>query len=248
MIKIDNLKITYGETTAVNQINAVIQRQEKISIVGRSGSGKTSVLHALAGLITPSSGKISIRNNTRNSTQNSDVNGIREDTAIILQKGGLFPWKNVEANVMLGMINEEISKEDKAKNVDGVLRELDIADQSEKYLHELSGGQRQRVAIARALVQSPDLLLMDEPTASLDMITKEKFQDSLVGLYNRHDITAVIVTHDIEEAVYLGQKILVMSEGRITAEIVNPYYGNPNIRESIEFYELCLKIRQVMKA
>ena len=239
MIRIENLTIKHGKTKAVNQLNLTIHHKEKISIVGRSGCGKTSLLHALAGLISPSTGRILIHNNP--------VRGISKDTSIILQNSGLFPWKTVESNVMLGVINESIGKDEKLTKVTAVLSELDILDQKEKFLHKLSGGQRQRVAIARALVQSPDLLLMDEPSGSLDMISKEKFQDGLHDLYLRRDITAIIVTHDIEEAVFLGQKIFIMDNGQVIDEVVNPFYGEENVRESIEFYKLCLKVRQVMK-
>lgn len=239
MIKIENVSIEHGKTKAVNQMNLTIRHNEKISIVGRSGCGKTSILHALAGLTAPSSGRILIHNDP--------VRGIRKDTSIILQNSGLFPWKTVISNVMLGIINEDIRKDEKMSKVMAILFELDILDQRDKFLHKLSGGQRQRVAIARALVQSPDLLLMDEPSGALDMINKEKFQDSLHDLYLQRDVTSVIVTHDIEEAVFLGQKIFVMDDGKVIAEVVNPFYGKKNVRESIEFYKLCLKVRQVMK-
>ncbi len=239
MIKIENLSIKHGKTEAVNQLNMTIRHKEKISIVGRSGCGKTSILHALAGLTVPSSGRLLIHN--------EQVRGIRKETSIILQNSGLFPWKTVASNVMLAIINEDIRKDEKMSKVMAVLFELDILDQRDKFLHKLSGGQRQRVAIARALVQSPDLLLMDEPSGALDMINKEKFQDSLHDLYRQRDVTAIIVTHDIEEAVFLGQKIFIMDEGQVIAEVVNPFYGEKNVRESIEFYKLCLKVRQVMK-
>lgn len=240
MIRIEKLSIKHGKTKAVNQLNMTIKHKEKISIIGRSGCGKTSILHALAGLIAPSSGRILIHND--------HVTGIRNKTSIILQNSGLFPWKTVESNVMLGVINEEIPKDEKMNKVTAALAELDILDQKDKFLNKLSGGQRQRVAIARALVQSPDLLLMDEPSGALDMINKEKFQNSLHDLYLRRDVTAIIVTHDIEEAVFLGQKIFVMDDGQVIAEVINPFYGKENVRESIEFYKLCLKVRQVMKA
>ena len=168
--------------------------------------------------------------------------------AVILQKDGLFPWKTVLENIHLALANAPIKPDDKTQLVRTLLKELEIENVSDKYLHEISGGQRQRTAIARALVQKPAVLLMDEPTGSLDMITKEKFQDSLHELYQHHDVTAVIVTHDIEEAVFLGQRILVMDDGRIISDIENPHYGQPDIRESMDFYKLCLKVRLVMKA
>lgn len=239
MIETHDLTIKYNETLAIDGINIHIEQGEKISVIGQSGCGKTTFLHALAGILFPTNGSVTVFDETNQ--------GIRNGTAIILQKDGLFPWKKVGGNVYLGIINDLITKEAKWNKVEQLLEELGILDQKEKFLCELSGGQRQRVAIARALIQNPDLLLMDEPSASLDMITKEKFQDSLHELYEKHGITAVMVTHDIEEAVYLGQRILVMDCGKIVEEVINPFFGKKGIRDSIDFYELCLKIRQVMK-
>jgi len=240
MIETTGLAVRYGKTLAVNQVNTQITSGEKISIVGRSGCGKTSYLHAIAGLLKVWEGEIRIKH--------EPVYGIRDDVAIILQKDGLFPWKTVSENIHLALSNAAMMTDGKTQLVQGVLKDLEIEDVSDKYLHEISGGQRQRAAIARALVQQPSVLLMDEPTGSLDMITKEKFQDSLHQLYQHLDMTAVIVTHDIEEAVFLGQRILVMEDGRIVSEIENPYYGQAHIRESMDFYKLCLKVRLVMKA
>lgn len=238
MIKTKDLCVSYGNTLAVNKLNISIKKGEKVSVVGKSGCGKTSLLHVLAGLVEPSSGEVTI-----SSKKALD----RDQTAIILQKDGLFPWKNVEDNMLLGIINSKENKVTKDQKVRTILSELGILEYKHKYLKELSGGQRQRVAIGRALIQSPDLLLMDEPTGSLDMITKEEFQDSLHDLFDHHSMTSIIVTHDIEEAIYLGEKILIMDQGELIGTINNPLYGQENRRNSIEFYELCLKVRQVMK-
>ncbi len=239
MIETTGLTVRYGEVLAVNHVSTKITSGEKVSIVGRSGCGKTSYLHAIAGLLKIWEGEIQIKH--------EPVHGIRDDVAIILQKDGLFPWKTVSENIYLALSNAAMMNDDKMQLIQGLLKDLEIEDVRNKYLHEISGGQRQRTAIARALVQQPAVLLMDEPTGSLDMITKEKFQDSLHELYQHLDMTAVIVTHDIEEAVFLGQRILVMDDGRIISDIENPHYGQAHIRESMDFYKLCLKIRLVMK-
>lgn len=239
MIRTRNLTVTYGDKVALSDISLHIRRGEKVSLIGKSGCGKTTLLHGIAGLLKPFEGSITINDKI--------IDGIRESTAIILQKDGLFPWKKVEANVLLSLINEPITLFDKKDRVHQLLKELEIYEYRDKYLHELSGGQRQRVAIARALIQKPDLLLMDEPTGALDMITKEKFQDSLHELYEEYAMTTLLVTHDIEEAVYLGQRILIMVDGKIVNEVNNPHYGKKDIRESLAFYELCLHVRQVMK-
>jgi len=239
MIETYNLTIKYKEKIAVQQLSLRIKQGEKVSVVGQSGCGKTSLLHALAGIILPSDGRVTIFD--------EEIKGIRKGTGIILQKDGLFPWKKVEANIALGILHDALTKGEKQQRINDILQELGMVAQSDKYLHELSGGERQRVAIARSLIQKPDLLLMDEPTGSLDMITKERFQESLHDLYRKHEMTTVIVTHDIEEAVYLGQRVLVMEDGKVIREIANPRFGLVEARNSIEFYELCLQVRQVMK-
>lgn len=239
MIDCENLTIGYGETVAVNGMNLHIHEGEKVSVVGASGCGKTSLLHGLAGIIAPLSGHIAIHRRP--------VSGIREGTAIILQKDGLFPWKTVYGNVVVGLSQGRVSDDEEAL-VMATLDELGLKALSDRYLHQLSGGQRQRVAIARALVQRPDLLLMDEPTGALDMMSKEQFQDRMHRLYERHAMTSVIVTHDIEEAVYLGQRIVVMAEGRIKAIIQNEHWGKEGLREDMAFYEKCLGVRQVMQS
>jgi len=240
MIECSALSIRYGETIAVDQLNMVIQKGEAVTVVGESGCGKTSLLHALAGILQPWKGRVNIGG--------VPVVQIRPGTAIILQEDGLFPWKNVRDNVALARVYQGLDLKEIYEEVDLILEELGILQLKDMYLNQISGGQRQRVAIARGLIQGPDLLLMDEPTAALDMITKEKFQETLHSLYERHQITSVTVTHDIEEAVYLGMKIVVMKDGRILKVIANPYYGQAGIREDLCFYELCLKVRQVMKS
>ncbi len=261
MIECKDVTLRYGDIQAVDHLNMTIGKGEKVSVVGESGCGKTSLLHAIGGIIPVTEGKVFIHGEV--------IIDMPEETAIILQNDGLFPWKNVYDNIAVAMISSVKGQGLRGKNqrslptdqpanrptdmpldskIRAVLKELNILDQKDKYLQELSGGQRQRVAIARALVQAPEILLMDEPTGALDMVTKERFQETLHELYEHHYLTSVIVTHDIEEAVYLGQRVIVMAEGQIKAIIENPYYGEDNLRDDIRFYELCLKVRQVMKA
>lgn len=240
MIKCSDLTIRYGDTVAVDQLNMSINAGEAIALVGESGCGKTSLLHTIAGLLKPFEGGVTI--------YNQPIKDRRKGTAIILQNDGLFPWKNVYDNVAIGLLSRRMEKSAVDNKVMRVLEELGIEAYKDDYLKDISGGQRQRVAIARALVQGPDLLLMDEPTGALDMVTKEKFQESLHELYQRHPMTSLLVTHDIEEAVYLGMKVIVMQKGQIKAVIDNPYYGMQGLRDDLRFYELCLKVRQVMKS
>ncbi len=170
---------------------------------------------------------------------------IRKETAIILQDDGLFPWKTVYDNVALPMQIENLKPNLIEDTVVDLLKRLDIGCHMDKFPpHTLSGGEKKRVAIARALAKSPNLLLMDEPTGSLDMITKEQFQDQILNIYKSQKLTMMLVTHDIEEAAFLGEKIIVMNEGSVSAVLDNPTFLKDDIRHQIEFYELCLKIRK----
>lgn len=231
MVKCENLSVRYEDHFGIRHLNMQLNKGTTCAIVGRSGCGKTTLLHAIAGLVEPLSGSVSVAG--------EPVSDIQEDTAIILQDDGLFPWKTVYENVAIGQKIRGM-----ADNALSILDELDILDQKDKYPSQLSGGQRKRVAIARSLALAPKLLLMDEPTGSLDMITKEAFQDQILALYREHKMTMMVVTHDIEEAVCLGERIIVMREGQITAEIDNPLFMEEDIRNQMAFYELCLKVRK----
>lgn len=239
MIELNKLSVNYGTCIAVDKVKLNIKEGEKVSVIGRSGCGKTSLLHVLGGLITDFSGQLKINHKL--------VNGIRRDTGIILQDDGLFPWKSVYKNIELGLLHESLTASQVDTKIKQISQELGIWTLKDKYIKALSGGEKQRVAIARALVKEPRLLLMDEPSGALDMISKENFQDLLHQIFDRHKVTSLVVTHDIEEAVFLGQRILVMEKGKIIEEVMNPYYAKDHVRELKDFYELCLKVRQVMK-
>ncbi|OGO79493.1 MAG: hypothetical protein A2Y23_07250 [Clostridiales bacterium GWB2_37_7] len=176
------------------------------------------------------------------------IKGIRKDTALILQDYGLFPWKTVWQNVSLGLQVRGIDREQERQLVEDILKELGIEQCKHKYPMELSGGQKQRVGIARALALKPDLLLMDEPSSALDAITKEHLQNLILKIYKAHPMTIMMVTHSIEEAVFLGQKIIIMNEGRIRTILDNPYFGDEYLRNKQNFYNVCLKVRQAMNS
>jgi NitT/TauT family transport system ATP-binding protein len=238
MIEINNLHVSYGSEKAVEDISLQVERNTTCAIIGPSGCGKTTLLYAMAGLISPNAGEISING--------EKLSGIRKSTGIILQDYGLFPWKSVWNNVALGL---QVRGEDKAKTeetVGAILEVLGISSLGSKFPTELSGGQKQRVAIGRTLALKPDLLLMDEPSSALDAITKEHIQNLIVKLYKSNPVTMVIVTHSIEEAVFLGQKIIVMGKGKIKHVLENPYFGDEELRSRMEYYSVCLEVRKWM--
>lgn len=238
MIDVKNLTVCYGSEKALDDVSFTIEKNTTCAIIGPSGCGKTTLLYCLAGLLAPLAGSVAV--------SGQPIKGIRQDTALILQDYGLFPWKTVWKNISLGLQVRGISRETEIQIVERILRELGIEKYKQKYPMELSGGQKQRVAIARSLALKPDLLLMDEPSSALDAITKEHLQNLILKLYKAHPMTIMMVTHSIEEAVFLGQKIVIMDEGKIKTILDNPHFGDENLRSKQEFYHICLKVRQCM--
>lgn len=241
MIEINNLLIKYGNHTVLDHLNLNVGAQESVAIIGPSGCGKSSLLYALAGLIEPTAGSVRIHEEV--------VTGTRKETGVILQSYGLMPWKTVWQNASLGL---QIRKQKPVQIQEIVMRtlqQLHIDDQKDKYPTELSGGQQQRVAIARALAIEPDLLLMDEPFSSLDAIVREELQHVIVDLYHNKKLTIVFVTHNIEEAVFLGQKIIVMQSnpGKIKAIVDNQHFGDHAYRNQTSFHQTCVEVRQLME-
>lgn len=225
----------------LRQFSWSVGRGEAWAIVGPSGCGKTSLLYLLAGLRRPTAGQVLI--------DGRPIAGPRSATGLILQDYGLLPWARVWENAALGLrIRGEPAARARAA-ADGWLVRLGLADYVDRYPAELSGGQRQRVAIARALASNPDLLLMDEPFASLDAFTREELQDLLRDLRLTRDLTMVVVTHDIAEAVYLADRILVLHrpphEGGRT--FANPGAGANGWRDHPDFYHRCAAIRAAVR-
>lgn len=230
---------------ALDGLSLRVERGASVAVVGPSGCGKSSLLYALAGLAPIADGLLRV--------DGSPVSGPRPGTSMVFQDYGLFPWKTALQNVALGCKSPSPQGADTLRDrALARLAEFGVEDLADKYPAELSGGQRQRVAIARALAAEPDLLLLDEPSSSLDALSKESFQRAVLGLHGRgrgagrEALTIVLVTHDIEEAVYLGGIIAVMERGRIKALVPNPLFGDPVLRERLDYYEFCLSVRRLV--
>lgn len=238
MIRVKGLGVSYGKERALDGIDLHIPRDTTCAVIGPSGCGKTTLLYALAGLMEPSEGEVVI--------DGQPQRGIRSSTGMILQSAGLLPWKTVWKNVALGLKARKVDKKTIDERVGSILHELDMLEHKDKYPAELSGGQKQRVAIARTLVTRPDILLLDEASSALDAITKEHIQDLVLKLYKKNPVTMVLVTHSIEEAVFLGQKIVIMEKAAIKQVVDNPYFGDEDIRSKPDYYDICLKIRKYL--
>ena len=233
MIQINNLTIDYGCNNGIFNINLMIKHGDIYAIVGHSGCGKTTLLHCLAGILRPDQGTITIKDHKGNITH----------PGLIQQKDALFPWFNVSKNIALGLKG---SKKTVSNTIDTVLTHLNLVNYRYHYPSQLSGGQKQRVSIGRTLVSNPDVLLMDEPTASLDAFTKETLQDLLLKLYTKEKRTTLFVTHSIEEAVFLANKILIMDRGKIVNTYNNPLEHHLELRDTPAFYDVVKEIRSLM--
>lgn len=239
MIDVNALDVYYGSEAAVHQLNLNVQEKETCAIIGPSGCGKTTLLYALAGLIKPTGGEIRIRGEV--------LEKPRLETGLILQSYGLLPWKKVWDNLAFPLKSRGLAEKTTRERVDQVLNQLGLTEFQGKYPDELSGGQKQRVAIGRSLVLQPDLLLMDEASSALDAMTKELIQNLVLDVTRRNQMTLVFVTHNIEEAVFLGQKILVMKKGAVVHAMENPHFGKENLRNQLSFYETFLQVRSVLE-
>lgn len=231
----------YGEGDSVLEalegVSLRVEPGQSVALIGPSGCGKSSALRMMAGLLMPSEGRVEIGGNP--------IVAPRQATAYIPQNLGLLPWKTVLQNVALGL---QIRKVPKARALDEARKALDAVDLSgfeRAYPKELSGGMKQRLALARALALDMDLLLMDEPLSAVDALSREALQDLLLDVWKRGGQTQVLVTHSIEEAVYLGQRIFVFSKrpGKLVATIENSQAGERSYRDSVEFAALCREVR-----
>ena len=230
MIELKDISLSYADEVAVDHVDIVFHPLEITAILGSSGSGKTSLISMIDALKTPSTGSIYI-NSVR-------VNEPRLETAVIFQNYGILPWKTVYENIAFTLRIRKI------KNYDSIVQEvlelLNISEYAHRFPHQLSGGQMQRVAIARALALDVDVLLMDEAFSALDSLTKETLQDLLLEIRAKRNLTILFVTHNIEEAVFLGNRIVIMEKGKIKEDIQNSSVGN---RASAHFYEMCQRVR-----
>ena len=245
MIEIKNLSVTYqaGQDCyeALANIDLELAAGETCAIIGPSGCGKSTLLKILAGIITRFEGTVEIHG--------QPVQPQKQIIGFIPQNYGLLPWKNVSENIQLGMKIKHKKGPETEGDMAELLQQLGLQGLETRYPGELSGGQQQRVALARAFLLKPDLLLMDEPFSALDAMTREEIQNLFLQVWREHAVSTVLVTHHVEEAVYLGGKIVILSAppGRISAVINNPLFGVEDVRNREEFFQLCRTLRKMLK-
>jgi len=235
VLEVTDLTRTFGRGpgayTAVTGVSLTVARGELVSIVGPSGCGKSTLLRCIAGLIPPTSGQVVLRG--------VPVHDVPDGLAVVLQDYGrsLFPWLTVRDNVAMPLRRTTRVRAERRKVADAALAAVGLPDAGDKYPWQLSGGMQQRTAIARALACDPVLLLMDEPFGSVDAQAREDLEDLVLRVRRERDITILVVTHDIDESVYLGDRVIVLTPGpgRVRADLP---VSLPAPRDQIETKEL----------
>lgn len=210
LLKVENLKKVYesstGSVEAIGDISFEMSRGELVCIVGPSGCGKTTLLKCIAGLLAPTVGVIEL--------DGKPVSGPPENMALVFQEYGrsLYPWLTVRGNVELPLKHKKLSKQERARLVDDALLAVGLDHAGNSYPWQLSGGMQQRVAIARAVAYGPEVLIMDEPFAAVDAQTRADLEDLVRQLHLERGMSILFVTHDIDESVYLGERVIVLSK------------------------------------
>jgi NitT/TauT family transport system ATP-binding protein len=207
LLRVDGLRKVYDgrDVEAVRNLTFDVRKGEFVCVVGPSGAGKTTLLKCIAGLLQPTSGRIVL--------EGDEVSGPRPGMAVVFQEyaRSLFPWMTVQQNVELPLKQKRLPRDRRRELVADALTAVSLSDVPDAYPWQLSGGMQQRVAIARAVAYEPHILLMDEPFAAVDAQTRADLEDLMRSLWHRLGVTTLFVTHDIDEAVYLGQRVIVLS-------------------------------------
>jgi len=211
-LSIRNLAVRFGARAILDAIDLDVREGEFLCIVGSSGSGKTTLLRVLAGLASLAEGKVLF--------EGAEISGPSRDRAIIFQdySKALLPWRTVRGNVALSLEARNVPAKEQDAIIDALLAKMGLSPSRTQFPGQLSGGMQQRVQIARCLAQDPKLLLMDEPFGALDAMTRQTLQDEILQLAAEKQITTIFITHDLEEAIYLGDRVVVL--GRSPATVV----------------------------
>ena len=229
-------------TRALEGLSLAVGGGQSVAVIGPSGCGKSSLLQMAAGLLVPDEGSVRV--------DGEPLAGPRQATGLILQDFGLLPWKTVLANAELGLKLRKVPRAERRERALDALSVVGLEAFSAKYPGELSGGMRQRLALARSLALDVDLLLMDEPLSALDALLREQLQETLLSLWREQGYAQVLVTHSIEEAVYLGQRIYVLSArpGHVVGTVDNPGMGGEGYRGSGAYFALVNEVRALLHA
>lgn len=244
-LQLKNISKVYGQNRAIDEISATVPAGEVTVIVGPSGAGKTTLLRIISGLDTPTTGEVLF--------DGAPIKGVPHGLAMVFQdySRSLFPWMTVEANVAFPL-RRGVAKEERRARVAQSLEAVGLRDKLKLYPWQMSGGMQQRVAIARALASRPRLLVMDEPYASVDAQTRAELEDLLLEIQAKLNITVLVVTHDIDESVYLGDNIIVLSKApSIVSEVIRVGLERPRdqitTKEQDEFVHVRAHVLRLLR-
>jgi NitT/TauT family transport system ATP-binding protein len=235
MLRVEHLKKTYGEgdaaVEAIGDLDFEVRENEFVCVVGPSGCGKTTLLKCMSGLLPPTGGAVYLHGNK--------IDGPPEKMALVFQEysRSLFPWMSVRQNVAFPLRRKKLDKAKARELVENAVESMDLTRFLDRYPWELSGGMQQRVAIARALAYQPEILLMDEPFASVDAQTRADLEDLMLEVRREYGVTVVFVTHDIDESVYMGDRIVVLTPAPTKIQQVLDV-DLPSPRDQVETKEL----------
>ena len=234
-IRIEHLKFSYpdkqaGWVSVIDDLSLSVYDHEFLAIVGASGCGKTTLLNIIAGLLPAGNGRAFL--------DDREIKGPGLDRTMVFQDDAVFPWFTVLGNIEYGLRIAKISREERARRVAHSLNLVGLTGCEARYPRQLSGGMRKRVDVARAIITRPEVLLMDEPFAALDVMTKENLQEQFLAIWNETRMTVVFVTHDLEEALFMADRVVVMASrpGRI-ARIVDVPFARPRLKDLKTFPE-----------
>ena len=244
LMKIENLRVVYrtddSETVAVDDFTLDVKKGELISIIGPSGCGKTTILRSIAGLLQPTSGRITI--------DGRECTTAGSDRGMVFQDFALFPWRTVLQNVEFGMEVAGVPKQEREERAMKYIRAVGLEKFADSRIHELSGGMKQRVGIARALVMHPAVILMDEPFGALDAQTRNIMQEQLTKIIQHSARTIMFVTHSVDEALYLSDRVVILTKRPSTIyKIIDVPWDRPRDRADPEFTALRKKILEYLE-
>lgn len=244
VVALEEINLRYngerGEVTALKNVNLHIQKGEFICVLGPSGCGKSTLLNIIAGFLKPTEGKAEMKGKT--------IDGASWERAVVFQSPTLYPWLNIHDNVSFGPNVRHISKEKTEELTTKYLNLVELGDFGNHKPYELSGGMRQRASLARVLVNQPNMILMDEPFGALDALTRQNMQTLIRKIWQETENTVFLITHDVDEALALGTKIIVMSSrpGRIVKQFDTDFtydISGPN-QESARYTKEYMQIRE----
>ena len=244
LMSIRNLRVVYvtddKETVAVDDFTLDVKKGELISIVGPSGCGKTTILRCIAGLLQPTNGKVSIGD--------KECTSPGSDRGMVFQDFALFPWRTVKQNVKFGMEIANVPKEEAEERAMRYIKAVGLEKFADSRIHELSGGMKQRVGIARTMVMHPAVILMDEPFGALDAQTRNIMQDQLTKIITHSERTILFVTHSVDEALYLSDRVVILTKRPSTIyKIIDVPWKRPRDRANPEFTALRKQILEYLE-